>query len=430
MEKELEIRIKRLEQRFDILSNQLNKALYYIEDDPHSSLTKSRTILEQILFNIYKLEMNQEPKRIELGAILTDNQFTRKIDKRIVSRMNAIRDMCNLGVHGEKVISKDAKIVLDNLCEVLEWYFENYSAVKTETDFPEQPLKINKTSKIKRKILTSVLLAFTVTITIIAVYYFLKLTIPNASSSHVYEKFKNNPDSNSSQQNTFNIERSTIHDTFIVNSNTFSEKSKASERENSPTKEKNKEISFNKVSTRVLAKVGDYFLGGLVDKDYLLSQIELTSTDGSEILDFQLLFDFQSESAISHDNKFTDDQKDIIRKTPLGKTLIILSHCSTGNLPPIILKIGRIENNFESQKIRPYQVDLINGSLVTDERIIIKSFTLGTFWGGIFTTYSFTGNIVPTNKIPPFFLYDIQANLGNEEIYLPCIFISGLIITR
>ena len=81
--------------------------------------------------------MDQEPKRIELGAILTDNQFTRKIDKRIVSRMNSIRDMCNLGVHGEKVVSNDAKIVLDNLCEVLEWYFENYKTIKPEIESPE-----------------------------------------------------------------------------------------------------------------------------------------------------------------------------------------------------------------------------------------------------------------------------------------------------
>ena len=46
--------------------------------------------------------------------------------------MNSIRDMCNLGVHGEKVVSIDAKIVLDNLCEVLEWYFENYKTKKSE----------------------------------------------------------------------------------------------------------------------------------------------------------------------------------------------------------------------------------------------------------------------------------------------------------
>jgi hypothetical protein len=146
MDKELEIRIKKLEKDLDILSNQLNKALIYIDDDPHSSLTKSRTILEQILLNIYKLEMDQDPKKFEIGAILTDNQFTRKIDRRIVSRMNAIRDMSNLGVHGENVSPGDAKIVLDNLCEVLEWYFENYRTVKPEPAFQSNVYELWKKS--------------------------------------------------------------------------------------------------------------------------------------------------------------------------------------------------------------------------------------------------------------------------------------------
>jgi hypothetical protein len=137
MTEDLEIKINKLEERLDILSNQLRKALDYIQEDPPSSLTKSRTILEQILLNIYKLEMNQEPKKFEIGALLNDNQFTRKIDRRIVSRMNAIRDMCNLGVHGENVNPKDAKIVLDNLCEVLEWYFENYKSSKIESSKTE-----------------------------------------------------------------------------------------------------------------------------------------------------------------------------------------------------------------------------------------------------------------------------------------------------
>lgn len=179
MGKEIEIRIKRLEQRLDALSDQLNKALIYVEDDPQSSLTKSRTILEQILLNIYKLEMNQEPKRIELGAILTDNQFTRKIDKRIVSRMNSIRDMCNLGVHGEKVVSNDAKIVLDNLCEVLEWYFNNYKAIKPEIESPGD-LDINKPEKtseakplINKNQSVKVIIASLILLALIVAAYFL-----------------------------------------------------------------------------------------------------------------------------------------------------------------------------------------------------------------------------------------------------------------
>jgi uncharacterized protein (TIGR02145 family) len=171
MEKELEIRIKKLEQRLDFLSDQLNKAFIYIKDDPHSSLTKSRTILERILLNIYKLEMDQEPKRIELGAILTDNQFTRKIDKRIVSRMNAIRDMSNLGVHGEKVVSKDARIVLDNLCEVLEWYYENYKTIIADNKQIDSPLDSTRKSK-KRSILFFLMLLLGIVIIVLIIINF------------------------------------------------------------------------------------------------------------------------------------------------------------------------------------------------------------------------------------------------------------------
>ena len=59
--------------------------------------------------------------------MLTDNLFTRRIDRRILSRMNAIRDMGNLGPHGESVEPSDAARVLDDLCEVLDWYLRRYS---------------------------------------------------------------------------------------------------------------------------------------------------------------------------------------------------------------------------------------------------------------------------------------------------------------
>jgi uncharacterized protein (TIGR02145 family) len=220
MEKELEIRVKRLEQRFDVLSSQLKKALVYIEDDPPSSLTKSRTILEQILLNIYKLEMNMEPKRIELGAILTDNQFTRKIDKRIVSRMNAIRDLCNLGVHGEEVNSKDAKIVLDNLCEVLEWYFENYRVIKTENRILEQTQNIDKNSNSKRRILFFGIFTLALTVTIFIFYFILKSTKIDVST--VSEKIKNSPYS-SMPKPSLNINKSKDIDSTETKSKTTSQ---------------------------------------------------------------------------------------------------------------------------------------------------------------------------------------------------------------
>jgi hypothetical protein len=126
MHESLDGKVKLLESKVNDIADQLSKALKYISNDPEGSLGKSRTILEKILLDVYKIEMNSEPKKFELGAMLNDNQFTRKIQRNIVSRMNAIRDMANLGVHGEIVNDKDAKDVLNNLCEVIEWYIDNY----------------------------------------------------------------------------------------------------------------------------------------------------------------------------------------------------------------------------------------------------------------------------------------------------------------
>ncbi|HEV3256558.1 MAG TPA: hypothetical protein VG013_06755 [Gemmataceae bacterium] len=123
---DLEGRIQRLEQAIDAFSLEIRLAYRYIHPDAASSLTKSRIVMEKILLNIYKTEMGKEPKKALLGDILADNQFTRKIDRRILSRMNSIRDMANLGPHGEAVQPTDAERVLDDLCTVLDWCLTNY----------------------------------------------------------------------------------------------------------------------------------------------------------------------------------------------------------------------------------------------------------------------------------------------------------------
>jgi hypothetical protein len=120
----LESRVGKLEKALSAFSEELRFALRYIQHDAASSLTKSRVVLEKLLVRIYTVEMGQEPRKPLLGDILVDNQFTRKIDRRILSRMNSIRDMGNLGSHGEPVQPSDAARVLDDLCEVLEWFLQ------------------------------------------------------------------------------------------------------------------------------------------------------------------------------------------------------------------------------------------------------------------------------------------------------------------
>jgi hypothetical protein len=123
---DLERRVGRLEKTLTDISEELRLALRYVRPDAGSSLTKSRMILEKILLQVYTSELSREPRKPLLGEMLADNQFTRKIDRRILSRMNAIRDMGNLGPHGEAVEASDAARVLEDLCEVLDWYLPRY----------------------------------------------------------------------------------------------------------------------------------------------------------------------------------------------------------------------------------------------------------------------------------------------------------------
>lgn len=120
----LERRVNELGRALGAFSEDLQLAYRYIRSDAASSLTKSRLILEKLVVRLYTTEMGREPRKPLLGDMLVDNQFTRKIDRRVLSRMNGVRDMGNLGPHGEAVEPSDAARVLDDLCEVLEWYLQ------------------------------------------------------------------------------------------------------------------------------------------------------------------------------------------------------------------------------------------------------------------------------------------------------------------
>jgi hypothetical protein len=122
--RELEGRIRNLQEALPVFAQALRHALDYIDPDPGSSLTKSRGVLEKILIELYRAEMGQDPRKPMLAEMLVDNQFTRKLERRLVSRMDAIRDLANLGPHLEGVKPSDAELVLNNLCEVLEWYVQ------------------------------------------------------------------------------------------------------------------------------------------------------------------------------------------------------------------------------------------------------------------------------------------------------------------
>jgi hypothetical protein len=142
----LEARVRHLQGILGEFSENLKFAWDYARSDAPSSLTKSRLIMETLLVRLYQSEMGREPKKPLLGDMLADNQFTRKIGRRIVVRMNTIRDMGNLGAHGITVAPDDAIRIIEDLCTVLEWYLARYSKSEAAaadevaaSDSPESP---------------------------------------------------------------------------------------------------------------------------------------------------------------------------------------------------------------------------------------------------------------------------------------------------
>jgi Domain of unknown function (DUF4145) len=119
-------RVEALETKVSELASYLEHALEYVSSDPQSSLMKWRIVLEKLLLELYRSTMKKSPSRPMIGDMLSDKAFTSSIPRRIVARMNAIRDMSNFGPHGEAVDATDAVRVMKDLIDVLEWYVVDF----------------------------------------------------------------------------------------------------------------------------------------------------------------------------------------------------------------------------------------------------------------------------------------------------------------
>lgn len=122
----LSSRVAALEAKVAELGAYLQSALQYLSSDPQSSLTKSRVILERLLIRLYRQTMHREPRRPMIGDMLSEKEFLATLPRRITARMNAVRDMSNLGPHGGDVDMTDAVRVMRDLLDVLEWYAVNH----------------------------------------------------------------------------------------------------------------------------------------------------------------------------------------------------------------------------------------------------------------------------------------------------------------
>jgi hypothetical protein len=175
---DLDRKVRPYLQALPAYSEDIQLACEYVEPDAGSSLTKSRIVMEKLLIEVFKREMGTDPRKPLLGEILADNQFTRKLDRRILSRMNAIRDMGNLGPHGERVEASDAARVLDDLCVILDWYLQRYghgasgdTASSAETRVPKRKLKKFSADVFAKSAGCSVAVAFSFMIAAGAAYW-------------------------------------------------------------------------------------------------------------------------------------------------------------------------------------------------------------------------------------------------------------------
>jgi|GEM_PF-880397 len=122
----LESRVAALETQVVELAEFLRSALSYISSDPQSSLTKSRIVLERILIGLYRHLLQRDPPRPMIGDVLSDRAFASFLPRRIFVRMNSVRELSNLGPHGEDVEPEDALRVMRDLADIVEWYVREY----------------------------------------------------------------------------------------------------------------------------------------------------------------------------------------------------------------------------------------------------------------------------------------------------------------
>jgi hypothetical protein len=144
-------RIREIQPRVSDLAGHLQAAVDYLDDDPQSSLTKSRIVLEKMLQGLYRRTMGKEPARSLISEMLADKTFAGKIERRMLARINAVRDMSNLGPHGESVDVADAFRVMEDLLDLLEWYIVTHDHVVLNHDGLEARQSVDMLTKLKSR---------------------------------------------------------------------------------------------------------------------------------------------------------------------------------------------------------------------------------------------------------------------------------------
>jgi len=111
---------------FTKLAKNLQDASLLAISNPATSLQKSLFVLEEILYEIYRLEMHTEPKTKNIRTLLNNRSFVAQIHpRRIYLLMNLVHKMTSHNSN-DIVEAKAAKIVLDYLSDIVEWFMKRY----------------------------------------------------------------------------------------------------------------------------------------------------------------------------------------------------------------------------------------------------------------------------------------------------------------
>lgn len=129
----IEQKLAIVERWFGDLSAPLRNAFSYRISDPQSALTKCRILLEKLLQDIHKREFGTTSGAAMVGQLLSNKELRNRLPRRMLAKMNMIRELANLGAHGDQVSSDDVEMTLLNIFEVLDWYHETYLPNPTTT---------------------------------------------------------------------------------------------------------------------------------------------------------------------------------------------------------------------------------------------------------------------------------------------------------
>lgn len=108
-------------------------------DDPHNSLAKCRIVAEKLLLRLYRPRTKSDCRKVLLGDMLNDNQFTRTLPADILAQFWFVTNLGNLGAHGERgVTPANAQQAIDAILQIVAWFLDESQQKDTVT--PANPV--------------------------------------------------------------------------------------------------------------------------------------------------------------------------------------------------------------------------------------------------------------------------------------------------